>query len=46
MNKLDFNKLPIIKAIDNYLKEDIVPFSMPGHKYSKSFLQEHIGEIL
>lgn len=46
MDKLNFNKLPIINAINNYLKEDIVPFSMPGHKYGKSFFKSEIENII
>ncbi|MGL5615269.1 MAG: aminotransferase class I/II-fold pyridoxal phosphate-dependent enzyme [Sarcina sp.] len=46
MKDLDFKKLPIINAINEYLKEDIAAFSMPGHKYSKGFLKENLKDIL
>ncbi|WP_297522879.1 aminotransferase class V-fold PLP-dependent enzyme [uncultured Clostridium sp.] len=38
-------ELPLIKVIDEYLKEDIAPFSMPGHKYSKAFFGDNLAEL-
>ncbi|MGL5633924.1 MAG: aminotransferase class I/II-fold pyridoxal phosphate-dependent enzyme [Sarcina sp.] len=39
-------ELPIIKVINDYMKEDIVPFSMPGHKYSRAFYDDEIANII
>lgn len=34
------NNVPIINKISDYLKEDVVPFSMPGHKMGRAFNDE------
>ena len=39
-------ELPLIKAINDYLEENIAPFSMPGHKHSKSFFGDNLSDLL
>ena len=39
-------ELPLIKVINDYLEENIAPFSMPGHKHSKSFFGDNLSELL
>ncbi|MGL4656028.1 MAG: aminotransferase class I/II-fold pyridoxal phosphate-dependent enzyme [Sarcina sp.] len=39
-------ELPLIKVINEYLEEDIAPFSMPGHKYSRAFFGDNLSELL
>ncbi|MGL5575097.1 MAG: aminotransferase class I/II-fold pyridoxal phosphate-dependent enzyme [Sarcina sp.] len=42
----ELKELPLIKVINEYLEEDIAPFSMPGHKYAKSFFGDNLSELL
>lgn len=36
--------IPIINGISSYLKEEIIPFSMPGHKMGRGF--KNLEQIL
>ena len=38
-------ELPLIKVVNEYLEEDIAPFSMPGHKYSKAFFSDNLAGL-
>jgi arginine/lysine/ornithine decarboxylase len=40
------SKLPIVDGIIDYIKEDNVPFSMPGHKNGRGFLTTEEGKKL
>lgn len=37
------NRIPIVKSILKYIKEENVPFSMPGHKAGRGFLATKEG---
>jgi Arginine/lysine/ornithine decarboxylases len=39
-------KLPIFEGIEDYLKEDNAPFSMPGHKSGRGFMSTEQGKKL
>lgn len=39
------NNVPLIDGVKKYLKKDLVPFSMPGHKMGRAFNNE-LKEIL
>ncbi|MGL4739516.1 MAG: aminotransferase class I/II-fold pyridoxal phosphate-dependent enzyme [Sarcina sp.] len=39
-------ELPLTKVVRDYINEDIVPFSMPGHKYSRAFYDDEIANTI
>ena len=46
MTNEELKDLPLIKVVKEYLDENIALFSMPGHKYAKSFYGNNIAELL